>query len=286
MTRLKTPGGRSASTTHSASAIAGDRRRRRRRPDDGVAARKRGRDQLGRHRVGPVPRRDHADHAARPAEEQHLLAGRDRVRKAALEPLRRPRPRCASRGRAPRPRRATRAIGLPWSSVSVRASSVAPRLDRVGDAVHRGCALERGRAAPSASAARFAAAMRELRVVPVALRNLADRLARRGRFGRERLARKRGRPPRRRRTSQVATTPRGLSSSTTTRIRSRIETMPTGFAAVDAPAGAGSRRGSSLPPPALSTRRHRPSPGRASSTPRRASPRRHRSRPRAARRAR
>ena len=53
----------------------GDGGRRRRRPDDGVAARERRRDQLGRHRVRPVPRRDHADDAARPADEQHALPG-------------------------------------------------------------------------------------------------------------------------------------------------------------------------------------------------------------------
>ena len=56
VTRLKTPGGRSASTTHSASATAQSAVRRRGRPDDGVPARERGRDQLGRHRVRPVPR--------------------------------------------------------------------------------------------------------------------------------------------------------------------------------------------------------------------------------------
>ncbi len=65
----------------------GDRRRRRGRPDDGVAGGERGRDQLGGHRVRPVPRRDHADHAARAPHEQHALARRDRVRQPALEPL-------------------------------------------------------------------------------------------------------------------------------------------------------------------------------------------------------
>ena len=87
VTRLKTPAGRSASATHSRERDRGDRGRRRGRPDDGVPAGERGRDQLGRHRVRPVPRSDHPDHAARPADEQHALAGRHRVRQPALQPL-------------------------------------------------------------------------------------------------------------------------------------------------------------------------------------------------------
>ena len=66
---------------------AAHRRGRRRRPDDGVAGRERRGDQLRRHRVRPVPGRDHADHAARPAHEQHALAGRERVREPPLETL-------------------------------------------------------------------------------------------------------------------------------------------------------------------------------------------------------
>ena len=158
MTRLKTPGGRSASTTHSASAMPGDGRRRRGRPHDGVAGGERGRDQLGRHRVRPVPRRDHADDAARAAHEQHALAGRDRVRDPALEPL------AVLGGVAPVLDELLDLVARLGERLALvereRARErVAPLLDLVGDA-HR--ASPRGRTAlrrAQPSAARFAAAI-------------------------------------------------------------------------------------------------------------------------------
>ena len=76
-TMLKTPGGRSASATHSASTPGADRGRRRRRPDDAVAAGQRGRQHLGGHRVGPVPGRDQAD-ARRAGGAAAARAGRAR----------------------------------------------------------------------------------------------------------------------------------------------------------------------------------------------------------------
>src|SRR3954454_22277382 len=50
-------------------------RARRRRPHDRVAARQRGSDDLRRHRVRPVPRRDHRDRAQRAADEEDAVAG-------------------------------------------------------------------------------------------------------------------------------------------------------------------------------------------------------------------
>src|SRR5581483_6562940 len=62
----------------------------------------------------------------------------------------------------------------------------APLLDLVGDAVHQRRTLERRRGGP-----RWRRVVRRvdraLRVAPVALRHLRDRLARRGRLGGERL---------------------------------------------------------------------------------------------------
>ena len=84
-----------------------------------------GRDQLGGHRVRPVPRGDHADHAERAADEQHALARRDRIRQPALRAGSRPRPRSASRRSAPRPRRTPpRAAACPGrASAFARATS-------------------------------------------------------------------------------------------------------------------------------------------------------------------
>ena len=128
---------------------AGDRGRRGRRPHDGVAAGERGRDQLGRHRVRPVPGRDHADHAARPAQEQDALVRR-RSSWARVPPAAsRPRPRCASTATSSSTSSRDSASGLPWSSVSVCDEALAAPLDLVGDAVHRGRALERARARPA-----------------------------------------------------------------------------------------------------------------------------------------
>ena len=85
MTKLNTPGGRSASAMHSASSARADRGARRRRPHDRVAARERRGDDLGRHRVRPVPRRDDRDRAERAADEQDALARVHARRDRALE---------------------------------------------------------------------------------------------------------------------------------------------------------------------------------------------------------
>ena len=67
---------------------AGDGGGRRGRPHHGVSAGECGGDQLGRHRVRPVPGRDHADDPARSAQEEDTLARGGRVGEAPLEPLR------------------------------------------------------------------------------------------------------------------------------------------------------------------------------------------------------
>ena len=62
--------------------------RRSSRPDDRVAGRERRSDDLGGHRVGPVPRRDDADDSARHAIDEDALRRVDRRRQRALEPRR------------------------------------------------------------------------------------------------------------------------------------------------------------------------------------------------------
>ena len=59
---------------------------RRRRPDDRVAGRERGRDDLGRHRVGPVPGRDYRHRPNRPAHHQDALPGHRALRDRTLDP--------------------------------------------------------------------------------------------------------------------------------------------------------------------------------------------------------
>ena len=69
-----------SATAHTAVVGAG-------RPDDRVAAGQRRREQLGGHRVRPVPGRDDPDRAARAAHQHHALARRERVRQLAAEAL-------------------------------------------------------------------------------------------------------------------------------------------------------------------------------------------------------
>ena len=114
VTRLNTPGGRSASAMHAGERHRAHRGRRRRRPHHRVAARQRGRDQLRRHRVRPVPRADHADHAARAARPASPACRARTSWAARRRAAWRPRPPSASTRPARRPRRTPRpASGLP-----------------------------------------------------------------------------------------------------------------------------------------------------------------------------
>jgi len=65
----------------------GDRRRGGRRPDNGVPDASAGAINSAGIVYGQFQGRDHADHAARPADEQHALARGERVSEPALEPL-------------------------------------------------------------------------------------------------------------------------------------------------------------------------------------------------------
>ena len=154
---------------HSRERDGADRGRRRRRPDDRVAARERGRDQLGRHRVGPVPRADHADDAARAAEQHHALARRERVRDLAAEPL-------GVLGRHPPvlDELVDLVVGLGPQRLALverqRARErVTARLDHVADRVHLRRALERRHPRPAARRRSRAAAIAARRVLAVAL---------------------------------------------------------------------------------------------------------------------
>jgi len=102
-------------------------------------------------------------------------------------------------------------IGLPWSSVSVCASG--SRRDSTTSATRCSApARSNGVRRAHASAARFAAPIASCASSRSPCATLADRLARRGRVGGERLACERARPTPVRRTSSLQT-PRGLSSS-------------------------------------------------------------------------
>ncbi len=126
----------------------GDGGRGRRRPDDGVAGGERGRDQLGRHRVRPVPGRDHADHAARPAQQEDALVAGDRVGHASLQPL------SVLGGVAPVRDQLLDLVARLGDRLAlverqrVREALAAP-LDLLGDAVQRGGPLECAQRAPS-----------------------------------------------------------------------------------------------------------------------------------------
>ena len=63
------------------------RRRGRGGPHDGVAAGQRGREHLRRHGVGPVPRRDEAEHAERAAQQKHASSWGGALRDRALQAL-------------------------------------------------------------------------------------------------------------------------------------------------------------------------------------------------------
>ena len=173
----------------------GERGRRRggrdgRRPDDGVARCERRRDQLGRHRVRPVPRRDHGNDAARPADEQDALRGRHRARDPALQPL-----AVLGAGAPERGELVDLVVGLGEQRLALverqhPGELVAAPLDGVGDPVQGGRALERARPGP----ARHSPSRRVDRrasVRAVALRDLADRRPARGRRRGEGLVRRR-----------------------------------------------------------------------------------------------
>ena len=112
------------------------RRGRRRDPDDGVAGGQRRREDLGTHRVRPVPRADDADHAERHPRGEHpavrrgrrgqraghplgVLARHREVDRRARRPRRRPRrpAACPGPGRAPWP---ARRAGPRWRRRSAR----------------------------------------------------------------------------------------------------------------------------------------------------------------------
>ena len=182
MTRLKTPGGRSASTTHSASAIAAIAV-----VDAGVQTTVLPHASAGAissagivygqfHGVmTPITPRGRR-------KSSTLLPGRDAVRQPPFEPL-------AVLGRvAPVLHELLDLVARLGDRLALverqrLRERLAPLLDDVGDAVH---APPRARTA-SLRAQRVGGAVRgpdrELRVVAVALRHLADRLAGRGRVG-------------------------------------------------------------------------------------------------------
>ena len=192
VTRLNTPGGRSASATHSASATAATAVVEAGVQTTVFPAASAGAIELGGHRVRPVPRRDHADHPARSADEQHALARRERVREPSLEPL------AVLGGVAPvRDELLDLVARLVQRLALVERERVdellAPVLDLVGDAVHRRRALERRRARPAGRGV-VRRRDRATGVVAAALRHLGDRLARRGRVRRERLTARGARP--------------------------------------------------------------------------------------------
>src|SRR5207245_7846698 len=80
-------------------------------------------------------------------------------------------------------------LGAEWLALVERqrpGERIAPRLDDIGDAVHRRRSLEGCRARPAIRGA-SRRVDGTLRVLPPALRDLADRLARGGRLGGEPL---------------------------------------------------------------------------------------------------
>ena len=119
-----------------------DSGRGRRRPDDRIARRERRCDDLGGHRVGPVPRRDDADHAAGYAVGEHPLRGVDRRRHRARQTSR------ISCGHAPvDDQLLDLAVRLGVQRLALVEGEhprelVAPLLDQVRDALHRCRALE------------------------------------------------------------------------------------------------------------------------------------------------
>ena len=177
-----------------ASQLAGaDRRRGRRRPDDGVARGERGRDQLGGHRVGPVPRADHPDRPARAAHQHHAVTRGERVRKLAPEPLR-------VLGRHPPvlDELVDLAVGLGVQGLALVERQhprelIAALLDEVADGVHLRGPLERREAGP-ALRGRPRRGDRADHVGAIPLRDLGDLLARRGARCGEGLAARAGRP--------------------------------------------------------------------------------------------
>ena len=74
-TRLKTPGGKSASTKHSASSVEHQAVLGAGTQTTAVAGRERRRHDLGRHRVRPVPGGDAGDDAAGAADQQRAAVG-------------------------------------------------------------------------------------------------------------------------------------------------------------------------------------------------------------------
>ena len=167
--------------------------RRRGRPHHRVAARQRGRDQLGGHGVGPVPRADDADDAERPAHEHHPLAGRERVGQLAAQAL-------GVLGRHPPvvDELLDLAVGLGGQRLALvereRAGElVAARLDGVADRVHARRAIERGEARPGVGGPPGGLDGRA-RVIAIALRHGADDLAGRGAGRLVGLARSAGSP--------------------------------------------------------------------------------------------
>jgi hypothetical protein len=164
-----------------------NRGRRRRRPHDRVAAGERRRDQLGRHRVRPVPGADHANDAPRAADQQHPLPRGDRVGQLAGETL------SVLGGHAPVLHELIDLVERlgPQRFALVKCQRpgelVATRLDDVADRVHRRGALKRGQAGPAAG--RLACrGDRPLGVAPIALRNRGDQLTIGGADGVERVA--------------------------------------------------------------------------------------------------
>ena len=163
-----------------------DGRARGRRPDHRVAARERGREQLGRHRVGPVPGRDHADDAAQDAVREHALG---RVDRRWRPRARRPRP-CAEYSS----KLVDLAVGLGVQRLALvereRRELVAALDDQLGDALERRRALNGVRAAQSRQAAPAATAIARrassrvpagtLPIAPVARARRLEPLARLG----------------------------------------------------------------------------------------------------------
>ena len=149
VTRLKTPGGQVGVGHALGQRHRAHRGARGGRPDDGVPAGQRGRDQLGRHRVGPVPGADDADHAPRPAGQEHALAGRERVRVLAAQPL------GVLGGHPPVLDQLVDLVerlgvqGLALVEGQRVGQRVAPGLDQIADGVHLGRALERRQPRPA-----------------------------------------------------------------------------------------------------------------------------------------
>ena len=113
--KLSTPGGqaRLAVRQHGGEHGRAGGRGRRGQPHDRVAGGQRGREQLGRHRVRPVPGHDDPGDAERHPLEQHPPARVDRRRDAGPRGARRPRPPCAGRPRARPSRRRPRPAACP-----------------------------------------------------------------------------------------------------------------------------------------------------------------------------